>query len=84
MPSRNALICRNTQPMLSRSCRPAQEKSTETPQPHYKLIYRLLQMGADGKIANSHTYSTIIVATATIRRPKIRTGDKVPIAMGTS
>src|SRR3954447_16788157 len=60
----------------------AQEKAPDTPLTHYKLTYRLLEMGADGKITNSRAYSTIIGAGGDSAPAKIRTGDKFPIAVG--
>jgi len=58
---------------------------TSSPQtgPHLKLVYRTLQIGADGKVASSHSYSTIVVANTGHASPsKIRSTDKVPIAVG--
>jgi hypothetical protein len=67
-----ALVC----PGLVR----AQEKAPETVLAHYKLTYRLLQIGDDGKIANSRTYFAIIGAGNGDSAPaKIRTGDKFPV-----
>jgi hypothetical protein len=64
----------------------AQEKMPDTPQAHYKLTYRLLQIGEDGKVTNSRTYVAIIGESAAIisegkdtAAAKIRTGDKLPI-----
>ena len=51
--------------------------------PYLKLVYRTLQIGADGKVASSHSYSTIVVANTGHASPsKIRSNDKVPIATG--
>jgi hypothetical protein len=50
---------------------------------YLKLVYRTLQIGADGKVASSHSYSTIVVANTGHASPsKIRSSDKVPIATG--
>jgi hypothetical protein len=65
--------------VLSPAAMRAQEKAPETPQTHYKLTYRLLQIGEDGKIANSRTYVAIIGEGKDTAAAKIRTGDKVPI-----
>lgn len=62
----------------------AQEKAPETPLTHYKLTYRLLEVGEDGKITNSRVYSTIIGAGGDSAPAKIRTGDKFPIPVGTN
>jgi hypothetical protein len=52
-------------------------------EPHVKLVYRALQIGADGKVVSSHSYSTIVVANTGHASPsKIRSNDKVPIATG--
>ena len=70
--------------VLSPAALRAQEKAPETPLTHYKLNYRLLEVGEDGKITNSRAYSTIIGAGGDERAPaKIRTGDKFPIRVGT-
>ena len=58
---------------------------TSSPQssPHLKLVYRTLQIGADGKTLSSHSYSTIVVAnSAPPPTSRIRSNDKVPIAVG--
>jgi hypothetical protein len=58
---------------------------TSAPQtgPYLKLVYRTLQIGADGKVASSHSYSTIVVANNGHASPsKIRSSDKVPILTG--
>lgn len=60
----------------------AQEKAPETPLTHYKLTYRLLEVDANGKIANSRAYFAIIGAGGDSAPAKIRTGDKFPIAVG--
>lgn len=58
----------------------AQDKPASPPSPHYKLTYRLLEVGADGKIANSRTYFAIIGTGQGENEPaKIRTGDRFPI-----
>lgn len=58
----------------------AQEKSAPPSPAHYKLTYRLLEVGADGKIANSRTYVTTIGTGEGENEPaKLRTGDKLPI-----
>jgi hypothetical protein len=58
----------------------AQQKSTAAPTAHYKLTYRLLEVGADGKVTNGRTYIAIIGTGEGITAPaKIRTGDKLPI-----
>jgi hypothetical protein len=62
----------------------AQEKAPETPLTHYKLTYRLLEVGEDGKITNSRVYATIIGAGGDSAPAKIRTGDKFPIPVGTN
>lgn len=49
--------------------------------PHLKLIYRTLQIGEDGKTLSSHSYSTIVMANAGFSASKIRSNDKVPIAV---
>jgi hypothetical protein len=50
---------------------------------HLKLVYRTLQIGADGKTLSSHSYSTIVVAnSAHPSTSKIRSNDRVPIATG--
>src|SRR5215813_2440443 len=70
--------------VLSPAAIRAQEKAPDTPLTHYKLNYRLLEVGADGKITNSRAYFAIIGAGGDERAPaKIRTGDKFPIAVGT-
>jgi hypothetical protein len=57
---------------------------TSSPQtgPHLKLIYRTLQIGEDGKTLSSHSYSTIVMANAGFSASRIRSNDKVPIAVG--
>jgi hypothetical protein len=51
--------------------------------PYLKLVYRTLQIGADGKVTSSHSHSTIVVANNGHASPsKIRSSDKVPIATG--
>jgi hypothetical protein len=51
-------------------------------EPHVKIVYRALQIGADGKVVSSHSYSTIVVAnTGQHSLSKIRSNDKVPIAV---
>jgi hypothetical protein len=51
--------------------------------PHLKLVCRAIQIGADGKVMSSHSYSTIVVAnTGHASSSKIRSNDKVPIATG--
>src|SRR5882757_802057 len=60
----------------------AQENAPQTPLTYYKLIYRLLQVGDDGKVENSRTYSAIIGASPD-EITMIRTGDQVPIPSGT-
>ena len=63
----------------------AQDKpaTPESIPPHYKLVYRLLQIGGDGKVSNSRSYSMIVVADDSRARPaSIRTGDKLPIRVG--
>lgn len=63
----------------------AQEKSTAAPTAHYKLTYRLLEVGADGKIANSRTYVTLIGTGQGENEPaKIRAGDRFPIPINKS
>jgi hypothetical protein len=60
---------------------------TSAPQagPYLKLVYRTLQIGADGKVASSHSYSTIVVANNGHASPsKIRSNDKVPISTASS
>lgn len=61
----------------------AQEKAASPALAHYKLTYRLLEVGADGKITNSRTYIAIIGAGEGENGPsgpaKIRTGDRIPI-----
>jgi hypothetical protein len=58
----------------------AQEKPAAPASAHYKLTYRLLEVGADGKIANSRTYVAIIATGQGENAPaKIRTGDRIPI-----
>jgi hypothetical protein len=57
----------------------AQEKAPDTPLTHYKLTYRLLEVGEDGKVTNSRVYTTIIGAGGDSGAAKIRTGDKLPI-----
>jgi hypothetical protein len=50
---------------------------------HLKLVYRTLQIGADGKVTSSHSYSTIVVAnSAPPPTSRIRSNDRVPIAVG--
>jgi hypothetical protein len=50
--------------------------------PHLKLVYRTLQIGADGKAASSHSYSTIVAANTGHASPsQIRSNDRVPIAV---
>ena len=74
-------ICAMLCPILA----PAQDKpkAPEVAPTHYKLVYRMLQMGADGKVSNSHSYSTIIVADdPNATRSKIRNGDHIPVATG--
>ena len=63
----------------------AQDKPVSPAPAHYKLTYRLLEVGADGKIANSRTY-VAIVATGQGERElsKIRSGDRFPIAVNKS
>ena len=70
--------------VLSPAAVRAQEKAPETPLTHYKLTYRLLQVGEDGKITNSRVYATIIGAGGDSAPAKIRTGDKFPIPVGTN
>ena len=70
--------------VLSPTAMRAQEKAPETPQTHYKLTYRLLQIGDDGKITNSRTYVAIISEGKDTAAAKIRTGDKVPIPVNKS
>lgn len=65
--------------VLSPAAIRAQEKAPDTPQTHYKLTYRLLQIGEDGKIANSRTYVAITGEGKDATPTKIRTGDKLPI-----
>lgn len=60
----------------------AQEKAPETPLTHYKITYRLLEVGEDGKITNSRAYFAIIGAGGDSAPAKIRTGDKLPIPVG--
>jgi hypothetical protein len=63
----------------------AQEKPAEAPSAHYKLTYRLLEVGTDGKVANSRTYVAIIGTGQGQNEPsKIRTGDRIPIPVSTS
>jgi hypothetical protein len=50
--------------------------------PHIKLVYRTLQIGADGRTLSSHSYSTIVMANAGFSASKIRSNDKVPIITG--
>src|SRR5438270_3397095 len=60
---------------------------TPSPQtgPYLKLVYRTLQIGADGKAVNSHSYSTIVVANTGHASPsQIRSNDRVPITVGNS
>ena len=60
----------------------AQEKPASA---HFKLTYRLLETGADGKIANSRTYVAIIGTGQGENEPsKIRSGDRIPIAVSKS
>jgi hypothetical protein len=64
----------------------AQDTSPKAPQPdqtHFRLVYRLLQLGEDGKIANARSYSTIVTADDPHPRDsKIRVTDNVPIQLG--
>ena len=43
------------------------DASSQPPGPHLKLVYRTLQIGADGKMVSSHSYSTIVVANTGTR-----------------
>jgi hypothetical protein len=64
---------------------PQDNPDASSPQagPHLKLVYRALQIGADGKTLSSHSYSTIVVANSGHPSPsKIRSNDRVPIATG--
>jgi hypothetical protein len=70
--------------VLSSAAMRAQDKTPETPMTHYKLNYRLLEVGEDGKVTNSRVYSTIIGAGGDSAPAKIRTGDKFPIPVGTN
>jgi hypothetical protein len=48
--------------------------------PYLKLVYRTLQIGEDGKVVSSHSYSTIVVANTGHASPsQIRSDDKIPI-----
>lgn len=59
------------------------DASSQPTGPHLKLVYRTLQIGADGKMVSSHSYSTIVVANTGHASPsQIRSNDRVPIAMG--
>jgi hypothetical protein len=59
------------------------DTSSQQIEPHVKLVYRALQIGADGKVVSSHSYSTIVVAnTGQHSLSKIRSNDRVPIATG--
>ena len=70
--------------VLSPAAVRGQETAPETPLTHYKLTYRLLEVGEDGKITNSRVYATIIGAGGDSAPAKIRTGDKFPIPVGTN
>jgi hypothetical protein len=59
-----------------------QGKAPETEPTHFKLVYRLLQIAEDGKIANARSYSTIIGTTGTEAPSAIRCEDRVPIVTG--
>jgi hypothetical protein len=59
------------------------DTSSQPTEPHVKLVCRAIQIGADGKVVSSHSYSTIVVAnTGHASSSKIRSNDKVPIATG--
>lgn len=63
----------------------AQEKPTSPASAHYKLTYRLLEVGADGKITNSRTYVAIVGAgQGEHQLSKIRSGDRIPIPVNKS
>jgi hypothetical protein len=71
-----ALLC-------AQSTQSSPDTSSQQIEPHVKLVYRALQIGADGKVVSSHSYSTIVVANTGHASPsKIRSNDKVPIATG--
>ncbi|HEX6495428.1 MAG TPA: hypothetical protein VF018_08095 [Acidobacteriaceae bacterium] len=61
------------------------EASSQQTGPHLKLVYRTLQIGADGKTLSSHSYSIIVFANSGHASPsKIRSNDRVPIPSGYS
>lgn len=73
-------ICAILSPILAL----AQDTPAGSHPTHYELVYRLLQIGADGKVSGSHSYSTIVVADDPHASPsQIRNEDKVPIVTGT-
>jgi hypothetical protein len=60
-----------------------QAKPAETAPTHLKLVFRLLQLNANGKIINSRTYSSLITAEGDhppFAEAQIRSGDRVPYA----
>jgi hypothetical protein len=63
----------------------AQEKPVASPSAHYKLTYRLLEVGADGKITNSRTYVAMVgTGQGEHELSKIRSGDRTPIPVSKS
>jgi hypothetical protein len=59
------------------------EASSAQTGPHLKLVCRILQIGADGKLAGSHSYSIIVAANTGHASPsQIRSNDRVPFAVG--
>ncbi len=58
----------------------AQAKPAEAASTHYKLVFRLLQLDAGGKVSNSRTYTSIISARGDrgSAAAQIRSGDRVP------
>lgn len=62
-----------------------QENPAASASAHYKLTYRLLEVGTDGKIANSRTYVAIIGTGQGENGPaKVRAGDRIPIPINKS
>ncbi|MGI8771425.1 MAG: hypothetical protein ACR2JE_08300 [Acidobacteriaceae bacterium] len=78
----SAVITCMTALLLCGGLAKGQEKKTDMPPDHfYKLVFRVLEVGADGKIANSRSYSEVI---ATNQTSSIRAGDKVPMSITAS
>lgn len=61
---------------------PAQEKPAEmAASAHFKLVFHLLQLDANGKVTNSRTYASLIATHGdrALAIARIRSGDRIPI-----